>query len=95
MQKDWSLIHNILHLISDLVLYSVIEENGAKRVAEVSRELEQIKEHNTSLLAQLTTLKVCVIYIIYIYIYIYIIYTVHVKKRIILMHVICMHTYIT
>ena len=44
---------------------SVVEENGAKRVAEVSRELEQIKEHNASLLAQLTTFNVCILSVLH------------------------------
>lgn len=38
----------------------MMEEEGAGRLAEVGRELEQTKEQNTSLQTQLNNLKVTV-----------------------------------
>ena len=37
----------------------MLEEEGAERLAEVNREMEQVKEHNNELVTQLNTIKVC------------------------------------
>ena len=41
-----------------LCIYREVEREAAEKVAEVSRELERVREHNDSLQIQLDTVKV-------------------------------------
>ena len=44
-----------------------MEEEGAKRLVEVGRELEQVREHSQALQTQLDSLKVYTCIIIHVY----------------------------